>query len=34
MIIKFDAQIYWSWFKNQDLKHTFVEKEANLGRIL
>ena len=34
MIINFDAQINWSWFKHQDLKHTNVEKGANLGSIL
>ena len=34
MIINFDVQIYWSWFKHWDLRHTNVEKEANLGSIL
>ena len=34
MIINFDVQMSWSWFKHQDLKHTNVEKGANLGSIL
>ena len=34
MIINFNVQIYWSWFKHQDLRRTNVEKGANLGSIL
>ena len=34
MIINFDIQIHWSWFKHQDLRHTNAKKEANLGSIL
>ena len=32
--IRFDVQIHWSWFKDQDLKYMNVEKKINLGRIL
>ena len=31
MIIKFDLQIHWSWFKHQDLRHMNAEKGVNLG---
>ena len=34
MIINFDVQIYWSWFKHQDLRHMNVKKGANMGSIL
>ena len=34
MVINFDIQIHWSWFKHQDLRPTKVEKGANLGCIL
>ena len=34
MDINFDSQIHCSWFKHQDLWHTYIEKRANLGRIL
>ena len=34
MIINFDEQIYWPWFKHQDLRHANVEKGAKLGSIL
>ena len=34
MIVNFDAQINWFWFKHQDLKHTNVKKGANLGKFL
>ena len=34
MIINFDVQIHWSWFKHHDLRHTNTEKGANLGNIL
>ena len=34
MIIKFDVQIHCSWFKHQDLRHTKIEKGANLSNIL
>ena len=34
MIVNFDVQIYWSWFKHQDLRHTNEEKGAYLGSIL
>ena len=34
MDINFDLQIHRSWFKLQDLRHTNVEKGANLGSIL
>ena len=33
MIINFDVQICWSWFKHQDLWYTNVEKGENLGSI-
>ena len=34
MIINFDVQIHWSWFKHQDLRHTNGEKVTNLGNNL
>ena len=34
MIINFDVQIHWSWFKHQDLSNTNAKKEVNLGSIL
>ena len=34
MVITFDVQIHWPWFKHHDLRHTNAEKETNLGRIL
>ena len=33
MIINFDVQIYWPWFKHQDLPYTNVKKGVNLGSI-
>ena len=33
MIINFDVQFHWSWFKHQDLRHTNAKKGANLGNI-
>ena len=33
MSIHFDVRIQWCWFKHQDLRHTNVEKGANLGSI-
>ena len=34
MVIDFDVQIYYPWFKQQDLRYTNVEKGVNLGSIL
>ena len=34
MINNFDVQIYWYWFKYQDLRHMNMENGINLGSML
>ena len=34
MSIDFDFQIYFTWFKHQNLWHTNVEKGANWGTFI
>ena len=34
MVINFNVQIHWSWFKHQDLRHANVDKGPNAGKTL